>query len=177
MNIFYIFEKQKNTMKPFIVITSFILLLLSSCKNKHEFWNISDFKMDNTALENYEEVKIIYSSGIYPYDEDEEKYYTHLIVISQKTRDTVNILSLANPLVEIDKRDKVFNFFNQDHELSKIVQLDIENIRDLNNISEIKNIQSKKIDKVMRNREFDNITDNNYPTIIGSIGNVTQSNK
>jgi hypothetical protein len=161
-------------MKSISVIICAFVLLLSSCTNKYEFWSVSKFKIDNNALENYEEIKIIYSSGRYPYDKNME-YYIHLIAVSQKTGDTVNILSIANPVVEIDKKDKIFNFFNQDHELSKIAQLDVENIRDINNINEINSLQSKKIDKVVRDPEFDHIADNNYPTIIGSIGNVTQN--
>jgi hypothetical protein len=161
-------------MKSISIIIGLGTLMLTSCANKHDFWNISEFKIDNNALEDNEEIKIIYSSGSFDYNKDLE-YYIHLIAVSQKTRDTVNILTLANPLITIENKDEVFNFFNQDNALSKLIQIDIESIKDISNINEINNKPTKKIEKVVRDPKFDHIAINQYPTIIGSIGNVIQN--
>lgn len=150
--------------------------LITACENGYEFWDISKFKMDNTALEDNEEVKIIYTSSSPDYNKD-LKYYIHLIAVSQKTGDTVNILTTADNGLTSEDMDKVFNFFIQDNVASKLIQMDSEKIKDIKHIDDINKTELKKIDKVVRDPEFDEIADNNYPTIIGAIGMMTKINE
>lgn len=131
--------------------------------------------MDEKALEDKEEIKLIYTSRG-PGNNADLNYYIHLIAVSQKTGDTVNILTTADNGFSPDDGDKVFNFFNKDNIASKLIQMNMDNVTDLN-IEEIKNSALKKIDKVARDTEFDNIADNHFPTIIGSIGTISKKDE
>jgi 5'(3')-deoxyribonucleotidase len=84
----------------------------------------------------------------------------------------VNILTTPDNGLEIEDKDKVFNFFNQDNIATKITQEDLSNLKDIKSldIKEIEKKELKKIDKVARDPEFDYMADNNYKTIIGVIG-------
>ncbi|HEX7846127.1 MAG TPA: hypothetical protein VF476_10040 [Chitinophagaceae bacterium] len=160
-----------------IYIIGLIGLFLASCGSgsTYEFWNISKFNMDKNALEDNEEIKLLYTSRGPDSNKDLE-YYIHLIAVSQKTGDTVNILTTVDNGITEKDGNKIFNFFNQDNLASKLMQMDLEKLKDIKHIDEVNNRPSKEIDKVARDPKFDDIADNNYPTIIGSIGNATQSN-
>jgi hypothetical protein len=155
----------------YLLFICFISLLFSCINSKYKYWDISKFNIDNNALEDNEEVKIIYTSRG-PDSNTELNYYIHLIAISQKSGDTVNILTTPDNGLEIEDKDKVFNFFNQDNIATKITQEDLYNLKDIKSldIKEIEKKELKKIDKVARDPEFDYMADNNYKTIIGVIG-------
>jgi hypothetical protein len=143
-----------------------LVLILSSCAHNYEFWDISKFKMDETALEDNEEIKLLYSSRA-PDDNKDMNYYIHLVAVSQKTGDTVNILTTANNGFNQEDGNKVFNFFNEDNVASKVLQEKTGN----------NNSSNKPIDKVARDPQFDEIADNNYPTVIGVIGTLAKNNE
>jgi hypothetical protein len=48
--------------------------------------------------------------------------------------------------------------------------MDSEKIKNMNDVNKASKKTSKKIMKVVRDPKFDNIADNKYPTVIGSIG-------
>jgi hypothetical protein len=155
-----------------IYLSGLLMLLLTSCGTQYEYWDISKFRIDNNALADNEEIKLIYTSRGPDFNRD-LKYYIHLIAVSQKTGDTVNILTTAyNELKPADK-GKTFNFFNQDNIAAKMIQMDPEGLKGIKHVDDINKIEMKKIDKVARVPEFDYIADNNYPTIIGVIGTVS----
>jgi len=162
--------------KTIICIFGLFALFLISCETNYEYWEVSKFKIDNTALEDSEEIKLLYTSRGPDYNR-ELKYYIHLIAISQKTGDTVNILTTADNGITRDDKDKIFNFFNQDNLASKLIQMDLNNLQDIKHVDDVNKVEMKKIDKVARDPKFDNIADNNYPTIIGSIGTLTMNNE
>jgi len=156
-----------------IYILTLFTLLLTSC-GKYKYWELSKFNIDSTALQNGEEVKLYYSSRG-PEISGELDYYYHLIVISQKTGDTVNVLTaLDNELTMADK-DKVFNFTTPDDIFSKMIQMDPDDLADIKNVDDINNIEVKEINKVARDPEFDAIADNKYPTIVGALGTMTKN--
>ena len=143
--------------------------MLLSCGNGYEFWDISKFLIKKNALENNEEIKLLYTSRGPDFNTDKD-YYIHLIVVSQKTGDTVNILTTTNNnFTEADK-DKVFNYFNQDSDISKISEMDPDKIKELKHVDDLKDFEYKKIDKVARDPKFDDLADNKHPTVFGSIG-------
>ena len=156
-----------------VSIFGLLMLFIISCEVKYDYWEISKFKIDNTALEDEEEIKIIYTSRGPDYNR-EYKYYIHLIAISQKTGKKVNILTTAVNEITIEDKDKVFNFFNQDNIGTKLLQMDLEHIK---NIEDIDKAEFKNIYMVARDPRFDHIADNNYPTIIGSIGTISNINE
>lgn len=153
-------------------IFGLLTLFIISCGSNYKFWEVSKFKIDNTALEDDEEIKLLYTSQGPDYNK-ELKYYIQLIVVSQKTGNTVNILTTADNGITMEDKDKIFNFFNQDNIISKLIQMDSDNIKDFKNVDDINKAEMKKIDKVARDPKFDYIADNNYPTIIGAIGTTT----
>jgi len=135
-------------MKFFIVLTIAFAFLITACSSKYKYWDISKFNIDNHVLQPLEEIKLLYSSRAPEYDND-RKYYIHIVVESQKTGDTINILTTANNVFVQQDGGKIFNF------------LPDENTTD-------------HFQKVARDPEYDHIADNNFPTVIGGIGELVQ---
>ncbi len=156
-----------------IYTISLLTIILTSCESQYKYWDISKFNINNNALENNEEIKLLYTSRG-PDNNKNLEYYIHLIAISQKTGDTVNILTTADNGIKMSDKNKVFNFFNQDNLASKLIQMDLKNINDIKHVDDIHKMENKEIHKVARDPNFDNIADNNFPTIIGSIGTMTK---
>lgn len=145
-----------------LCILSIIILISICCGNgnrsKHKYWDISKFEINKSALIDNEKIKLLYSSRGTGTNKITD-YYIHIIVVSQQSGDTVNVLTTAlNGFKESDA-DKVFNFFDEN-----------------NFISTISNPKSLKFKKVYRDPQFDQIANNNYSTIVGSIG-VSTPNK
>ena len=74
----------------------------------------------------------------------------------------------------IDDLDKVYNYFDQNNLMSQVVLANPENLVDANKVNEAKKNLHKKITKVARDPQFDVIADNNYPTVIGTIGTTSK---
>lgn len=160
-------------MKPLFGLV-LLLLGLSGCQNTYEYWDVSKFKMDRHALNDEEEVELIYSSRG-PDDNLDLEYYIHLVVVSQESGDTVNILTTLNNSLDGVEGNRIFNFFDQDNIGTKIGQMDPETLLDIKNVEDITNREVPSIEKVARDRNFDDIADNDFPTIIGSIGILTST--
>lgn len=137
----------------------FCILFLGSCNGRYKFWEISRFNIVRAALADNEPIKLLYSSRG-PDNNENMEYFIHIVAVSQKTGDTVNILTVIENGFSIDDKDKVFNYFDEDNVVTRTVQPGYEKI--------------KYITKVARDPKFDNIADNKYPTVIGSIGTSSQ---
>lgn len=156
-----------------IYLTVIITMLAISCSNNYDFWDISKFRMDNNALKDNEEIKLLYTSRG-PDNNKKLEYYIHVIAVSQKTGDTVNILTTFDNGLEQGDKDKVYNFFDQNNIASKITHMNTDDIVQLKNVDDIENKQIKvKISKVARDPNFDYLADNDFPTVIGVIGTYT----
>ena len=140
-----------------IFFLTFLILLFPNCNHGYEFWDISKFSIVDSALKDQEEIKLLYSSRG-PDNNDDLKYYIQIVAVSQKTGDTVNILTTVNNGFSMDDKNKVFNYFDQNSIVSKTFQ---------NNSTKLKEIK-----RVARDPTFDNIADNEFPTVIGTIGTV-----
>jgi hypothetical protein len=149
------------------------LLLASSCNYGYKFWNISKFNIVDSALTDGEEIKLLYSSRGPDNNEDKE-YYIHIVAVSQKTGDTVNILTTINDGFSMYDKDKILNYLDQNNVASKLFQIDSDKLKDLKNINEINKSETKKITKVARAPNFDSIADNIYPTVLGIIGTLSK---
>ena len=165
----------ENKLKTTTIYTLTLLaFLFIRCNNADyidngDYWDISKFNMDTTALEDNEEVKILYANQASNSNTDAE-YYNHVIVVSQKTGDTVNVLTAADNFLANEDKDKIFSFLKEDNVAAKIMQMDPDDIGNIKNIDDINKIEIKKINKVARYAKSDAITNNSYPTIIGAIG-------
>lgn len=154
-------------------IAGICILLLISCDKGYKFWDISKFNIVDSALHDNEEIKLFYTSRG-PGNNKDLEYYVHIIAISQKTGDTVNILTPMDNGFTIDDLDKVYNYFDQNNLMSQLVLANPENLVDANKVSEAKRNFQTKITKVARDPKFDMIADNNYPTVIGTIGTTSK---
>lgn len=157
----------------FVSVLMLCFLFLISCNNGYKFWNISKFNIVDTALKNNEEIKLLYSSGG-PDDNKDLQYYIQIVAVSQRTGDTVNILTLVDNGFLMDDKDKVFNYFDQNNIASKLILIDSEKLKDIDNVNEADKTIPKNITKVARDPRFDDIADNHYPTVIGLIGTVSK---
>lgn len=157
-------------------IVSILLLLglfLTSCNEGYKFWNISKFNIIDTALKDNEEIKLLYSSRG-PDNNKALEYYIQIVAVSQRTGDTVNILTTVDNGFSMDDKDKVFNYFDQNNIATKLIQMDPEKLKDIDNVNEASKNVPKNIKKVARDPKFDKIADNKYPTVIGSIGTTSK---
>jgi hypothetical protein len=152
-----------------------LTILLLGCSDKTKYWDIEKFKIVKSALTDNQEIKLLYSSQA-PDNNENLNYYLHLVVVNQKTGDTVNVLTTAENGFTINDADKIFNYFDESNIATKSLQLSSEAIRDLD-VEKLKNLQPKQISKVVRNEKYDYIADNNFPTVIGSIGILTAATK
>ncbi len=162
-----------NRKKPvlfFLMLT--ILFAACNSSSRYKFWDISKFRMDKTALKDQEEIKLFYTSQG-PDNNEKLEYYIHVIAISLKSGDTVNILTTANNGFTMDDKERVFNYFDEDSYVTKSLLIDTDKLTD-GNPTDIDKLETKKITKVARDPKFDKLADNNYPTVIGSIGTVSK---
>ncbi len=159
-----------------IYIIGLLIIIMTGCGRRYKYWDISKFNIDNNALEDDEEIKLVYTSRG-PDNNRNLEYYFHLIAISLKTGDTINILTTADNGLTMGDIDKVFIFFNKDHLVSKLTQMDIDTRNKIKHLDDIKKIEIKKIEKIARDPNYDYLADNNFPTIIGSIGTMTKINE
>lgn len=56
-----------------------------------------------------------------------------------------------------------------------MIQINSDDLENVKHVDDVNKIQVSKISKVARDPEFDAIADNSYPTIIGTLGIVTQN--
>jgi len=148
------------------LIFASILLLQGCTSSTYHFRELSEFRLDKNALKDGESVQIIYSSGGPDYNPNLEYYY-HLIVVSHETGDTVNVLTtLYNP----DETYLTKDFISNENNASKIMQ----NLDKIKNGSNVNDLSTKAITKVASNRDHLKREENNYPSVIGTLGEVEQ---
>lgn len=150
------------------------IFLLAGCNNSgYQFWNISKFRIVDSALKDGEEIKLLYTSQG-PGDNKDLYYYIHIVVVSQKTGDTINILTPVDNGFSISDKDKVFNYMDRNSIVTQTMIVDYDTAADPNKLREAAQARLKKISKVARDPKYDEMADNNYPTVIGTIGVMTK---
>ena len=154
--------------KKLILFFLIVTIVFTACNSRYKFWDISKFHLVKNALQDNEEIKLFYTSQG-PDNNETQEYYIHVIAISLKTGDTVNILTTVNNGFTMEDKERVFNYFNEDNIVTKSLQLNSFKIKDIQP-EEIDKFEMKKLSKVARDTKFDKIADNNVPTVIGSIG-------
>lgn len=161
--------------KSFIALT-LLTIFAYSCdkKKKYEFWDLSKFNLVDNALEDKEAVKLIYACQE-PVVFNEFKFYYHLIVISEKTGDTVNILSPVSNGLKPQDQNKIFNFFNQGNITTQLALEQTEKIKNEENGDNLNKSAAGSINKVIRDPRYDDMANNNFPSIIGIIGTLSKN--
>jgi len=148
------------------------LILITGCTQNIEFWKIEKFDILENGLKENEEVTAIYYSGG-PHDEYVEGgYYRHAVVISSITQDTFNVLTFPTyDLENISSGNNIFNFISNPAVEKLIPNLEDfpEDMQESLLNSEPEKTEWAKYSKVIRNPDFDYITNNEHKTVIGAL--------
>jgi hypothetical protein len=159
------------SMGKLIILCIIISVTLGCNSSKLKYWDTSRFNFKPGALKDNAEIKLLYTSERPP-SASELEYYIHLVAVSKETGETINILTTADNGLTTADSSTVFVYFDENNVMTKLFQATGqggENPPDLN-IDSISRIKLRDIKKVIRNPAFDHIADNNFPTVIGSIG-------
>jgi len=101
--------------------------------------------------------------------------YNHYVVVSQESGDTVNILSAA--VTPIENGDKVYNFLDNNNVivrqfLEQSTSLNLDSTIEAVSGGEHKKSSNIRLGKVLKGTGVDPIADNEFPTVLGVIGEV-----
>lgn len=140
--------------------------LFSACAAPLEFEerHLSDFEIDGNALQDKQEVEIIYSAPMPDFNNDLE-YYVIMVVVTKDSRDTVNLLTISSA-IGISENDRVRNFI---HPNSNMYEVMISAMLK----QDVNEYQPKEITTVMIDAETEQFINPDYPFIIGVLGKVT----
>lgn len=177
---------------PILILFAF---LLNACgvSNKYEFWDISKFNVDENALRDSTEFKIIYCSrgpdvpevfddkvGTITSTGDNHidpfrvtDYYVHYVVLDIESNDTVNILTPE--AIQITENDRSATFFyTKNVNEFKTFMFNTEYLKNLKPGDEIQKDKFfvPKHDRVARDPDYDHVADNNHKTIIGFVNRM-----
>lgn len=156
----------------------FTIVLLLSCslcgcksgpKNLDEFMiDISEFKIDDSILRDGDYVEILGSSGNLT-KEHKIDFYNLVVVRSEKTGDTINVL--VTNFYQSDLNDPRTRFISNSSLMGKLV----ENLEDTEKFDgkNVKDIKSKSYNKVFYDSEFIQVDVRKYPSITGNLGDYT----
>ncbi|MCR9173519.1 MAG: hypothetical protein NXI10_13545 [bacterium] len=159
------------------VLLGFVLLSCGDSKNLDEsLVDISKFKMDDSALEDGEDVRILGASGNLTSD-DEMDFYNLIVVESLETGKTVNVLMPT--YIFVDEYSRELQFYSFKTTFGRIVGSTGSKGLDKNVEKKVnlKDIQPPKFDKVLYDKEFIQTNVYNNPTIIGTLGKITTYQK
>lgn len=150
-------------------ILNFIILaaFLASCQPKLEFRDFNDFKISD-FVETNDKVELLYASGS-PDNNPNLDYFIHLVAIHKASGDTINILTTFNRGGGSGDAKNIFKFYKQNSDegqkfYEKAHQKSIEKNNKLDAAKALSNIN-----KVVRDKRFDQIAKNNFPTVVGFI--------
>jgi hypothetical protein len=151
-----------------LVIGILALATFSSCENKvrdlEEFMvDISEFTINDSILKDGDYVRILGSSGNLT-EEHEIDFYNLVVVESEETGDTVNIL--VTNFYQSDLNDPRTQFLSNSSLEGKLV----ENFKDIQDKIKIDEIEAKSYDKVFYDSEYIQIDVRKFPAITGNLG-------
>jgi hypothetical protein len=144
-------------------------LCLMGCGGKFKYWEVEKFNMKPDALKDNERIKVIYTSNG-PDENKDLEFYIHVIVVSQESLDTVNVLTPIQYGFTKEDIDKEFIFIDQDNILYKMGLKAGQAGADMDKMVDGIQAVHEPITKVVRDPDFDFLADNNHPTVIGAIG-------
>jgi len=150
----------------------FLLTILTSvclvaCTNSIGYKTVplNSFKIKNELLADKTLVKVLSFSGM-PDNNPNTDYYIHMLIVSVATHDTFNFLSIATAGI-LEDPDKEMHYFSQNSDMYESV---LNSLQSEQKDKIIEPIQVVKIDS-----DFEANIKNNYPTVIGLLGTVNQS--
>lgn len=150
-----------------------VIILTLSCTNNtskfdHLLVDVTEFKIDNSILEDGDSVQILGNSGNISRD-DEITFYNLVVVRSLRTGDTINVLTgnyfMAN------MKNPITRFYSNTSPIGKI----IDNASELSAKEKhhIDDFQPKTFEKVLYDTEYIQGDVKSYPAITGNLFNYT----
>lgn len=165
-------------MKQIFVIT--IMAVFYSCNgNKLEdlgqfMVDISEFNIDNSILKDGDYVEILGSSDKLTRDH-KINFYNLVVVRSKETGDTINVL-VTNYFVASSNNPET-RFISNLSDIGKLVDQQ-DNLIDLKEGENIKNLKSKSFKKVFYDTDWISVDVREYPSITGNLGDyIIESGK
>lgn len=155
-------------MKQIFFLIAFALIFSGCNHYDYKTWDIDQFQIEPSALKDKEKVKVLYTSRSPNVKVD--TVYTHLIVRSEETGDTVNILTTANTPFKSSDVDSVFTYFDEDNLIFKIAQIGAANLEPNSIIEQAEKTKPIRYKKVWRDPTFDHLAKNTFPSVFGVIG-------
>lgn len=158
--------KQKLSKTFFASLLFVILVFFTSC-HFGQFRNISEFNMQPNALKDGEKIRLL--AYFYGPSNSGIDFYNHMVVQSEQSGDTCNILIPWEHGFEQSDGDSIYNYFSPDNLINQVnvegLSAGTRNIR-----PEDFSAKFPDYNKVVRIKAFDHIAKNNFPTVKGSIG-------
>jgi hypothetical protein len=156
-------------MKNLLVLIS--IITITGCSSP-DFWDIKQFKLAPSSLMNGEKVSILYYSNGPSSDETDVKFYTHAIVVSENSKDTLNVLTFpTQEMFKLSKNNLTFHYYNKPNE--EKIKNDLkklpEKVRKLIKNTDSGKVSFAKLKKVFRDPNFDKLANNNFKTVIGKL--------
>ena len=148
-------NQKENDMTKILYVIGVSLVLLMGCDPGYPHWELSRFRMDPSALGHYEKVNLLYVSKR-PWMKSRHNFYYHLVVVSQSSQQTINILTPTQHSTNPIDRETTYLFLPEDHSLTR---LELQ--------------KTPNPTHVIRNPAFDAIADNDFPTVVGLVRFLT----
>lgn len=141
----------------------------SAPKDLEEFMvDISEFKINDSILKDGDYVKILGSSGNLTKDHEID-FYNLVVVKSEETGDTINVL--VTNFYQVNLNNPRTRFISNSSLMGKLVE-NASNYEQLDGTN-IKDLKSKSYDKVFYDREYIQVDVREYPSITGNLGDYT----
>lgn len=158
-------------MNHFLVFSTVLSLLLSSCNNQRVdidryLVDISEFTIQNDILKDGDYIEILGSTDKLSM-EGVHDFYNLVVVKSEATGDTINILLTS--FYQADLNIPRIQFFSNSSTIGKVMERAKE-LKDLSN-EQINNLASKTFEKVFYDHDFIQVDVRQYPSIPGTLGN------
>lgn len=125
--------------------------------------------MRPAALKNGEKIKLVFSLTGDGNNQDGQ-YYNQLIVVSQDSGDTCNVLIPVNHGFDESDGEKVFTYFSPEDESARLIMMETEKLAEIKNVRDIKAPSFPKYNDVIYNKDAEDLIRNNYPTVFGFVG-------
>lgn len=155
-------------MKYFIIlaIIGFLLGCDTKPKDLKEFMvDITEFNINNEILEDGDYVHILGSSGNLTKDHEID-FYNLVVVKSDKTGDTINVL--VTTFFQSDINNPRTNFISNSSDIGKVFE-QLAN-GEFNEDQNVNDIEAKTFDKVFYDSEYIQVDVRKFPAVTGGLG-------
>lgn len=159
-------------MKISFLLIGCLTFLMLSCENGAEdlsdsLVDISEFKIDTSALKDGDYVQILGLSGNLT-QEHKHNFYNLIPVVSERTGDTVNVLMTTFFHKTSSRRTR---FMSNSTGMGKLMEsaFDDKHLKGKN----INTMKAKRFSKVLWDKEFIEIDVRRFPAVTGTLGEFT----